>query len=519
MGSKRSEITVYDARTAAKIDAKRVIYSPTEEWCPDVPFVDGRHGVVQRKDGRWGPQEFTRVPQLHCSTLPHHATIPAGPWTPKPHPDFVGSSLWDTFQERDLVYVYRERGEDSEVGRITQSLMMQLVRDTAKALSWVQKLSSTVTLGTQPPHWHSGAYRLGSQIRSRLDRLSKIFDSYQSTLITISDLQQQALELYGLMFYSKMQWNMIPDTVTPLRLRGAIFEDPSHAVDFWKRGIPVWIVLPLHKMRSNVNIASIQPAKHWASIVEGEMMGRDSTVVRQHYTLDGRNSALDTAARFDLSMHIVVRRIAEYRNRLGPGVISLPVENQDVIVDEPVTGLTSHAQPSGSAAKGACPDNSGTRVTKKQRTSSSSKTSATTTNDARSRKTPQQAPVLDSSHSRTYEAPRESLKIASWDSALRKASPIASTSVRCLYFFACPWLVRKADNMDYIHNHLRIRRFSVRRLICASVNLKRPLAPRVWADALLGKYHQLPGVLEIPDTALRERYLKLPLPLPDEEPR
>ncbi|TFY63219.1 hypothetical protein EVJ58_g3369 [Rhodofomes roseus] len=66
----------FDALVAADADDHvNVITSPTESWIPEFPVITHRE-ITAYADGLWGPQEYTRWPQIFSESIFHHACIP-----------------------------------------------------------------------------------------------------------------------------------------------------------------------------------------------------------------------------------------------------------------------------------------------------------------------------------------------------------------------------------------------------------------------------------------------------------
>ncbi|KAH9907112.1 uncharacterized protein B0H18DRAFT_964618 [Fomitopsis serialis] len=68
--------TPFDVKCAADAeDDCNIFTSPFANWVPEFPRIVNRE-IVTYSDGFWGPQEYTRWPQLYNESCIHHACIP-----------------------------------------------------------------------------------------------------------------------------------------------------------------------------------------------------------------------------------------------------------------------------------------------------------------------------------------------------------------------------------------------------------------------------------------------------------
>ena len=73
------KLTALDARVAQDFGGLHaIITSPNASDVPQFPHIAGRW-IVTRKDGFWGPQEYSRWPQQYHPDVVHHMCIPRPP--------------------------------------------------------------------------------------------------------------------------------------------------------------------------------------------------------------------------------------------------------------------------------------------------------------------------------------------------------------------------------------------------------------------------------------------------------
>ena len=71
-----------------------VITSPNMTWIPEFPKIEEK-GIYLQGDGFYGPQEFTRWPQIYTHSLCHYCAIPAKPTQ-------ISQRFWDSILFRDF---------------------------------------------------------------------------------------------------------------------------------------------------------------------------------------------------------------------------------------------------------------------------------------------------------------------------------------------------------------------------------------------------------------------------------
>lgn len=218
-----------------------LITSPNMNWVPEYPYIE-HNTIIVRSDGRWGIAEYSRWPQVYSDVIPHHACIPSEPKGSRPHPYYTeyqvrepDRSVFDKF----TVFDWTERPECgvAGMGYANRELLNRLVTYAFALYEDTTALKiSALSLQKQ----------LGAHIRQLIERLRHIPMVFQQTLVTFSHLQRLTLELHGLFNYYKAYAPAYESGMNNSKrvfpFRGAFTSNPEMAEDFYRAGVPVWVL-------------------------------------------------------------------------------------------------------------------------------------------------------------------------------------------------------------------------------------------------------------------------------------
>ncbi|KAH9925195.1 uncharacterized protein B0H18DRAFT_1119620 [Fomitopsis serialis] len=244
-------------------DSCNIITTPYANWIPEFPRISEHH-IVTFEDGLWGPQEYTRWPQLYNTNSIHHACIPTrgSPWAPGDQVyDGFGYYAWEEDkscgisafgffnadvlgQLSDIATSVIARYEDAE--RSAQS------RDR---LAWFGQALVDIRLGTV----------LSLLLRSAVEHLKTLPTTRLHALVTGRLAHRLILELCGLTIYHNEVAARMADAKSQryriLPVLGAFVRSVPAAQLLHRLGIPFWLIQPWTR---DVIIQKVVEPRRWS---------------------------------------------------------------------------------------------------------------------------------------------------------------------------------------------------------------------------------------------------------------
>ncbi|KAH9931368.1 uncharacterized protein B0H18DRAFT_872320 [Fomitopsis serialis] len=462
---RRSSLGPFDARCAADAeDHCNIITTPWMDWIPEFPRIAGRE-IVTFRDGLWGPQEYTRWPQMYNEGCVHHACIPTR------HSDYApGNQVYD-----GLGYDPWEESPTCGVlgfGYLKSDVLQELHKIAARTIMQYEQADSFVRqredIGS---HQSSVDRRLGGMLclllRNAVDRLRALPSTELHTLVTARMAHRLILELAGLSVYYSIVVPRVahvhPLPRTPLKVLGAFVRNDAAAQLLHRVGVPFWYIRP---WSADIYIRKVVKPCHWQTELSDEPAW--PRIPKSWYDPDGTHQ--------------------DPSRWTHPSVIFV----SNLLCSSALPRLQVLARPDGveSDAKrhkgddATKPIMAGPQVPPQTR--NSKKRGKRARGGRRGAKTPDSHPAT------TFEAPPSDLVRLSpnWTAALSDLSPLPfPPPVALEYFFPPPFVVYHAETQKarYIHNFTRIREYCRHRLVDAAIN-GTPLRIADWRHVLHGDY-------------------------------
>ena len=230
-----------------------VITTPNMQHIPEVKL--GTQHVHARRDGRFGFNDFTLVPQIFCGEFAHHCCAPARPedldaqhrgilWATPTRQHFVPvkGSLFEGLGNLQPEYVDKfsrmydtlyQRAKDFKIAAVAENGMSRMVAGLVSAL------------------------------RLALVRLRCAPCTFHDLVLQVADFQRRYIDLESfLLYYTKFQGRQ----TLPLEQRtgdvhevdttlmGAVCFQPSNVQWLFEAGIPVWYLRPESTITPHTNI-------------------------------------------------------------------------------------------------------------------------------------------------------------------------------------------------------------------------------------------------------------------------
>ncbi|KAH9927719.1 uncharacterized protein B0H18DRAFT_954193 [Fomitopsis serialis] len=258
----RHPIGPFDGRCAADADDHcNIITTPFLHWVPEFPRIAGRE-VVTYEDGLWGPQEYTRWPQLFNEKAFHHACIPKAGSRYAP-----SAQVYEGFGYRPWLeskscgvpgFGFLKPELLDELFRIACDVLRRYDVAAGSASTNVASVEHTapdLTLGRM----------LGLLLRNAVDRLRQVPTTERHALVTGRLAHRIILELSGLTVYYIVVVGRMHDlrcwSREPLGVLGAFLRNSATAQLFFRLGIPFWFIQP---WREGLSIREVVSFRSWA---------------------------------------------------------------------------------------------------------------------------------------------------------------------------------------------------------------------------------------------------------------
>lgn len=224
-----------------------IISSPNMSYIPEFPEIE-EAGIYLRGDGFYGPQEFTRWPQIFTQSLSHYSAIPA-----KPSDDtaqFYDSVLFRDFTSKDWEPVVPVSKPISNTGDIWTTIEFAggfIRRDLWLRLNDALELAINACLSGHELD-ESKPYALGRALRnlgrSAMKRLENAPDCASQVVFAIRDVQRISLELQGIHeWMTVIRSRLSSRSAYPTgQYLGCFTSKIAEAEMLYRAGIPVWLI-------------------------------------------------------------------------------------------------------------------------------------------------------------------------------------------------------------------------------------------------------------------------------------
>ncbi|KAH9837263.1 uncharacterized protein C8Q71DRAFT_707525 [Rhodofomes roseus] len=461
--------TAFDAVAAADPeDHVNVITSPTQTWIPEPPIITYRE-ITTYRDGWWGPQEYTRWPQMFNESVFHHACIPL-----RGSRDAPGDSVYNPLPDRLFVDSARLNPLECETpgfGRMDGALLSELRKQAISAIDKYRTAEVLTQVRNQKVDFTLGKM-LQILLRNAVDRLEYLPATETHVLVTARMAHRLILEICGLSIYYTVVvprlGNPDPDVIHALlRVRGAFVRNGATAQLLYRLGIPFWF---MQRYRPDIHVQRVVRLKPWTDELDSEPVGM--RVPKSWYDADGTNQ--DPARWVHPSLSFVCSRLCSTRL---PCLQHVPVSDAapDAKRQKGVSGLATQ-QATTKANVSSKPK----RVRR-----GSKKHAGPAAQRANTWPRPPHAAF-------TYQPPPVDIlaDTPNWRSALQAVSPLPHPPPQAaVYYFPPPFLfINSTEKLGrYVHNYTRIRMFCRQRLLEPHFD-GRPLKMSEWRHALYGDY-------------------------------
>lgn len=455
-----------------------MITSPTEIWVPELPIIAHRE-ITTYEDGLWGPQEYTRWPQMFNESVFHHTCIPL-----KGTPGAPSDSVYENFPFDFFVDSADKHGgtyecETPGFGRMNVVILKELQAQATIAIEKLRtaesraRISDPMYVMKRPCPGGADAERrkpdgrlgdgLEILLRNALDRLTYMPCTKAHLLVTGRMVHRLILEIYGLSIYytvvvDRLRKSTAISRYPQMLVRGSFVRNAATAQQLYHLGIPFWF---LQRYRPDIIIKEVVRPRPWTSILSQDPLGMK--VPKTWYDPSGTNQ--DPARWVHPSLLYVCGRLC---------AASLP-RLEDVVVPD-VPDAKRHKSSSGLPTQQV-----------KVQGASSSKTKKTRRGGQK--RAPQPRPPHPAF---LYEAPPSDIlsDTSNWRHALQAVSPLPNPPPRAaVYYFPPAFVFTSAGDKlgRYIHNYAHIRMFCRQRLLEPHFD-GHPLKISEWKHALYGDY-------------------------------
>ncbi|KAH9934386.1 uncharacterized protein B0H18DRAFT_843740, partial [Fomitopsis serialis] len=210
------------------------ITTPCMDWIPEFPRISGRE-IVTFSDGLWGPQEYTRWPQLYNERCIHHACIPLRGSEYAPGSQVYEGLGYDPWEESRTCGVLG-------FGYLKGEILTEMCTIAIAVISRYEGAETAARLDR----------RLGAMLclllRNAVDRLRALPSTDLHALVTARMAHRLMLELSGLTVYYTFIVTRIANTHTHatsvLKVLGAFVRNDTAAQLFHRIGLPFWYIRP-----------------------------------------------------------------------------------------------------------------------------------------------------------------------------------------------------------------------------------------------------------------------------------
>ncbi|KAH9829233.1 uncharacterized protein C8Q71DRAFT_718560 [Rhodofomes roseus] len=448
------------------MNEQAVVTTPNADWMPEFPVASpGR--ICTRVDGSWGPQEYSRWPQMYHKNVIHHACIPVrGGKVPGVYVGLLGP-LWDpideTKWERDLLCGVPDLG-------FLRPSYVTLFKMAAQSVISDFKASATRQPAQQTQHGH----HLCVTIHEALDQLT-ILPTWRTHAVALAaHVQRLALELRGLVtLFDVIQPRVnAPSFVAKetLGVRGAFTSNAGTAQVFHRLGLPVWFIQPLTKQLRVLELV-------YRPVPVSSILS-DKLSLPRLYSGDG-----DLAG--------IVQHPGDWPYKMQEEVLKNLLDVR--LAPLPRVQESSGAPPAKKAKAGESTDsNLGGAHTGTAQTAGLSqgpdpgKSSRRAHRGKRAAASPQQGPPHPSL---CYRPPLACSIPGVWVDVLTAIGTLPAPPNASTYHWPPPfWFESEGEKaLRFHHNYVRIRGFCRQRLLDATIGAE-PLRIAEWRDALWGNY-------------------------------
>ena len=267
----------FKARAAYRFTAGTsiTVLSPNADYVPEFPAITD-DGIFIRKDGSFGPHEFSRWPQYYVKSLCHYGAIPA-------EPKDIFSPLWESsilfrkFTRDDWTPLKPPppltATNGAEIEFAGGALRIELCVELEKALERAIRICMRNDDNEQ-----SGPYALGRSLarmaRGAMKKIKFLPDSASSCIFILKDIQRAALELYGIHNYMtviKTRIENSPNVDYPMEnYVGCLTELPLEVDMLHRVGIPVWFVVRDESWLDGIDITWVHAPRPFLPVVDEE---------------------------------------------------------------------------------------------------------------------------------------------------------------------------------------------------------------------------------------------------------
>ena len=253
-----------------------IISTPNMLYIPEFPEIEDV-GIYLRGDGFYGPQEFTRWPQIFTQSLSHYCVIPAKPI--KITDRFWNSVLFRNFTKADWTPLSTSEDRDVE-WTIVEYAGGFLNKELRDRLSDAFENAVTTCLSGHEDD-NANAYALARALRnlgrSALDRLRNAPDSASQVIFAVRDVQRLGLELHSIYEWMTVIRSRLStrSVFRPGQYLGCFSSKPAEVEMLYRAGVPIWFLrtrtsitdsMQLGKRISDVPISGELELQRWKCV-------------------------------------------------------------------------------------------------------------------------------------------------------------------------------------------------------------------------------------------------------------
>ncbi|KAH9912321.1 uncharacterized protein B0H18DRAFT_831617, partial [Fomitopsis serialis] len=444
------------------------ITTPYANWIPEFPRISGRN-IVTFEDGLWGPQEYTRWPQLYNATSIHHACIPtreSGCRAPGDQVyDGFGYYAWEEDKSCGVsAFGFLNADVLGELSAIATRVIAQYDDAECSAqnrdrLAWFGQSLMDIRLGTV----------LSVLLRNAVDRLKTLPTTRLHALVTGRLAHRLILELCGLTIYHNEVAPRMADPKSQryraLPLLGAFVRSVPAAQLLHRLGIPFWLIQPWTR---DVVIQKVVEPRMWSDTLNSSPAW--PRVPKSWYDPDGTHQ--DPGKWTQPSVLFISNLVCSS---------ALPKLH--------AVARTEGAEREAKRCKGD--DGAFTVIPKAQNVGPATHNSKKRGHKSRGKRSG--GKPSEPHPATTFQPPSPDVVelSPSWRTALTGVSPLPfPPPVALEYYLPPPFVIdnAKTNKARYLHNFARIWQFCKLRLIDSSID-GAPLRIAEWRHALYGDYN------------------------------
>ncbi|KAJ7164116.1 hypothetical protein C8R46DRAFT_1036056 [Mycena filopes] len=259
----------FDSKVGAvvRIAGESYFITTNTNYIPALPIRES-HTIFMRTDYRYGDDDPTRWPQQYSRRFCHLAAIPK-----QENENYRIAIMWWTPLQEDLLCPESGRSIIRGLGHLRPRRITDLV--DAVDLYKKEYHSYEASLDPQEPLPLFAA--LMDQVSRGLERLKSLPMPYKRMAMTVTQLQRNFLEMYGLLRYMsefKPQIDMVggPSEVSepPPRVHkciGTFTTELEVAQQLRAAGLPYWLVRPMTAFHDENILALVEPVDPATSLI------------------------------------------------------------------------------------------------------------------------------------------------------------------------------------------------------------------------------------------------------------